>query len=76
VGLKSSSERYSTIAIFIHWTSAVLNIGLLASGFGAATSLDPVTKAGILRLHVPIGVLVLALTLFRLAWRLVADHKP
>jgi cytochrome b561 len=74
--LRSTPERYGTIAILIHWTSAVLIIGLIAAGFRAANAADPLTQAAILRVHAPIGVAVLVLTLVRIGWWFFVDDKP
>ena len=76
MALKSTNERYGQVAVVVHWLSAILIIGLLASGFRAASTLDPAAKAGLLRVHVIVGVAVLALTLFRLVWWMLADRKP
>lgn len=73
---KSSKERYGTVAIWVHWTSALLIIALLVSGFRAAATIDPSGKAALLRVHASMGTLILLLTLFRLAWWLFADRKP
>jgi len=73
---KSSSERYGRVAIAIHWTSALLIIGLMIAGFRAAAIADSAAKAAILQIHVPIGVAVLVLTLARVGWWLFADRKP
>lgn len=73
---KSSPERYGTVAIAIHWITALAVIGLLASGFVAAGQTDDLAKAAILRVHATIGSVVLALTLARIAWWLTADTKP
>lgn len=74
--MKSSVDRYGTVAILIHWTSALLIIGLLISGFRATAALDAATKAGFLRFHVPMGLFILALTVFRILWWQFADRKP
>ncbi|WP_258118161.1 hypothetical protein [Mesorhizobium onobrychidis] len=47
--LKSRADRYGTIAISIHWLSAILILALLGSGFQAARGMDAATKAGFLR---------------------------
>ncbi|KPF75590.1 cytochrome B [Brevundimonas sp. AAP58] len=73
---KSQPDRYGLVAIAIHWTSAALIIGLMAAGFAAANVDDPATKALVLRLHAPLGVLVLLLTLARLLWWALGDRKP
>lgn len=74
--IRSTSERYGTVAILIHWVSAVLIIGLMVAGFRAANTLDPQTQAATLRIHAPIGVAVLVLTLLRIGWWLFVDRKP
>ncbi|SJM32903.1 hypothetical protein [Mesorhizobium delmotii] len=47
--LKSRADRYGTIAVSIHWLSAILILALLGSGFQAAKAMDAATKAGFLR---------------------------
>jgi cytochrome b561 len=76
MGLKSTSDRYGTVALLLHWTSAVLIVGLMVAGFRAASMIDPMAKANILRMHAPVGVAVLLLTLFRIGWWTFADRKP
>jgi cytochrome b561 len=71
---KSSPDRYGRVAITIHWISAVLILGLMIAGFRAADMTDPVAKAALLRIHAPMGTVVL--TLARLGWWLLADRKP
>lgn len=73
---KSTPERYGRVAITIHWVSALLIIGLMIAGFRAAGLTDSAAKASILRIHAPVGVLVLVLTLARLGWWRFADTKP
>jgi cytochrome b561 len=74
--LKSTPDRYGTVAVSIHWISVVLILILIASGFRAAGTLDPVAKAAILRLHVPIALAVLTLTILRIVWWWGFDRKP
>lgn len=76
MSLKSSETRYGTVAMVIHWLSALLILGLLISGFRAAGLDDADSKAAILRIHAVVGVSVLALTLIRIAWWLFADRRP
>ena len=76
MALKSTAVRYGTWAVATHWLAAVLILGLLASGFVAARTENLAVKAAILRLHVPVALLVLALTLLRLAWWWRVDAKP
>lgn len=74
--IKSSVDRYGAVAIAIHWIAAALILALLVSGFRAANLSDAATKAGVLRFHVAGGLLVLLLTLARIAWWAFADTKP
>jgi cytochrome b561 len=73
---KSTSTTYGSVAVSIHWITALLIIGLLASGTLAEESADPATKARILSAHAPMGIAVLLLTLGRLAWWWRFDNRP
>ncbi len=73
---KSTLDRYGAVAIAIHWITAFLIVAMLATGFRAAGTVDPVAKAAILRFHAAAGVSVLLLTLARIAWWWFADRKP
>ena len=73
---KSNADRYGRVALILHWLSAFLILGLMLAGVRAAGTVDPSAKATILRLHAPIGVLVLLLTIARLIWFLTADRRP
>ncbi len=74
--LKSRPDRYGAIAVSIHWLSAVLILALLGSGFRAANAEDAATKAGLLRFHIPVAIIVLLLTALRLVWWWRFDRKP
>ena len=76
MGLKSTADRYGTMIVSIHWVSALLIIILLVSGFRAASTLDPVAKAAILKFHLPLAIAVLALIISRLVWWWRFDRKP
>lgn len=76
MALKSTPDRYGTVAVWMHWLSAVLILVLLATGFRAANALDAGGKALLLRLHVPLAVAVLLLTLARIGWWLGYDQTP
>jgi cytochrome b561 len=75
-GLKSSADRYGAMVVSIHWLSALLIVILIASGFRAANTVDPAAKATILRVHAPIAITVLALTVLRIGWWWGFDRKP
>ncbi|HEX4112569.1 MAG TPA: cytochrome b/b6 domain-containing protein [Stellaceae bacterium] len=72
---KSSTDRYGAIAIAVHWVSAAAILALFALGFLAANTADPGVKAALLRGHVPLGILALVLTVFRIGWWFV-DRRP
>lgn len=72
---KSSASRYGSVAIAIHWLSAAAIAALFALGFMAAATVDAAHKADLLRAHAPLGILVLVLTLARLAWWRT-DRRP
>jgi cytochrome b561 len=76
MALKSTTDRYGSVAVSIHWISVVLILVLIASGFRTAGTEDPAAKAALLRLHVPIAIAVLALTALRIVWWWVFDRKP
>lgn len=74
--MKSGTDRYGTVAVVIHWVSALLILGLLVSGFLASEILGNVEKTAILRVHIAAGAFVLLLTVFRVGWWLFLDKKP
>ena len=74
--LKSTSQRYGTVAAAIHWITALALVGLILTGFRAAGMDDDLAKAAILRPHTAVGVAVLLLTLARILWWVAADKKP
>ncbi len=73
---KSSNDQYGSVAITIHWLSALLIVALLVSGFRAGGMEDAVAKAEFLRVHIALGITVLVLTVLRILWWLFADKKP
>ncbi|WP_224816957.1 cytochrome b [Hasllibacter sp. MH4015] len=74
--MKSSDASYGTFAVTIHWLSAVLIIVLIVSGFRSGFVVDPEVKLSALRVHVPVAILVLLLTVARLVWWWRFDRKP
>jgi cytochrome b561 len=74
--IKSSALKYGSVAIAFHWLSAILITGMFVAGIVASETVDPGQKAAILRIHAPVGLAVLGLTVLRIVWWLVADKKP
>jgi len=66
------TDRYSTGAIWFHWTIALLVLVNLFIGLFHESLLDGFD--GAMPLHKSIGLLVLVLTIGRLGWRLA--HQP
>jgi cytochrome b561 len=64
------------VAVSIHWVSVLLILILIDSGFRAANTVDPSAKAALLRIHIPIAVGLLTLTIFRIVWWWGLDRKP
>lgn len=75
MSLKGSANRYGRVAAMTHWLSASAILAMIPLGFIATHTSDPARVAALLRLHLPLGLIVLALTLARAAWWLV-DIRP
>lgn len=67
------NQRYTTVAILLHWAIALLIIFNLSVGF-FMEGYAPAVKGVIIPLHISSGITVLALTVLRILWRLT--HKP
>ena len=76
MSLKSSPTRYGTVAIAIHWITALAILGMLISGLAAANNADPATELTLLRGHAIMGSLIGVLTLLRIVWRMGFDRRP
>lgn len=66
------TDRYSRVAIGLHWLIALLVIVNLVTGLFHDALFDGV--AGLMPAHKSIGISILALTLVRILWRLA--HRP
>jgi cytochrome b561 len=69
-----AEERYSGVAIGLHWLVAVLILGALGMGSTVAELPLSPTRLKLVNWHKWNGVTILALTLLRLVWRLT--HRP
>ena len=76
MSLKSSPTRYGTVAIVIHWLTAIAVLGMLVSGLAAHNATDEVLRLTLLRGHAVTGSLVGILTLLRIVWWLFLDRRP
>lgn len=69
----TSQDRYTRVAIALHWTMAALILFNLGFGF-FMEGFAPPLKRIIIPLHASAGITVLALTVIRILWRLT--HRP
>ena len=74
--MKSSPTKYGSVAVTIHWLSAVAILAMLGSGFRAASMTDSAAKEAILMFHVPLGIVIFVLTILRVFWWWRVDQKP
>ena len=70
----TAPSRYSLVAIVLHWTIALLIIGMMGAGLwmtGAIKEKDTQKLAfDVYQLHKSVGLTILALSVLRLIWRL------
>ena len=76
MSLKSSQTQYGSVAVTIHWLTALVIIAALGTGFRAANMPDAAAKAQILAVHAPLAIAAVLLTLARILWWSFADRKP
>jgi cytochrome b561 len=74
--VKSTESRFGSVAICIHWLSALFIVILIGTGFRSGYTTDPEVKAALLRVHLPVAIIVLMLTVTRLIWWWRFDSKP
>ena len=76
----AARTRYSVVAIVLHWTIALALIALLAAGLWMTSAIrTPGSQAlayEVYQLHKSLGLVVLALSLLRLGWRLLNPPPP
>ncbi|WP_404405513.1 cytochrome b [Pelagibacterium halotolerans] len=73
---RSTANRYGTVAITIHWVTAVAVLGILISGFQAAGIENEANKRALLAIHAGMGASIVLLTVLRIAWWRFGDSKP
>lgn len=74
MSMKSTSTRYGSVAIAIHWTSAIGVVLTFIAGMVLANS-NPIPMP-LLVFHIVLGSCVFVLTLLRIVWWLAADDRP
>ena len=73
MSLNSTDQSYGSVARALHWSIAILIVLQIASGFSAGVLLPKAVAFGF---HKPTGLVVLVLTVARLAWMLVDSARP
>ncbi|MEN3929609.1 cytochrome b/b6 domain-containing protein [Microvirga sp. W0021] len=76
MALKSSKTCYGRMAVLMHWFVAIAILVLIPLGFRMSATTDMVLKAGLLKAHAAIGLMVFAITIARIVWWWFADRKP
>ncbi len=79
MSVSQQSQRYSVVAMALHWLTALCVIGLLIAGHvmtGFQDQLGLNLTFQIYQLHKSFGVLVFALTALRIFWRLTHPAPP
>jgi cytochrome b561 len=66
-------DRYSRVAVWLHWIIAVLIVVNLLLGY-FREDFDRPVRSAMMNLHKATGLTLLVLTLVRIAWRL--GHRP
>jgi cytochrome b561 len=76
--MSSTRNRYSAVAIALHWAIALLIVSMIPMGLWMTSAIEnPEQQAlayRVFQIHKSIGFLILALTAVRVLWRLT--HRP
>jgi cytochrome b561 len=75
MALRNSTQRWGTIAQFLHWSVALLVIGAACVGLLMDELPNSPDKIKVYALHKSVGITILALVVLRLLWRLI-DRRP
>ena len=75
VPLGAPPERYSAVAIVLHWAIAALLFGEVALGLRMEDLHGP-ARFAVFQLHKSIGITILLLVALRLVWRLLRRPPP
>jgi cytochrome b561/polyisoprenoid-binding protein YceI len=74
--MAASRTRYTTVAIVIHWLIAAAIIFQIILGWRMGDGPKGPTTYALFQLHKSIGITILLLSLFRLAWKLTHKSPP
>lgn len=70
MGWKSHADRYGSAIVTLHWLSALILFPLLGTGIAAGNAESDADKIALLRIHIPLALTLLSLTLVRIIARL------
>ncbi len=73
--IKNTDNRYGLVAIFLHWSMAILLIGLLGYGLYMVGLPISLQKLKLFGWHKELGMLALFLVALRIVWRL-SNKRP
>lgn len=71
MSIKNTLKRYGWVSILLHWTMAIIILGLIAIGLYMTRIPLSSLKLKLYMYHKEFGMLVLLLALIRLIWRLI-----
>ena len=74
--MKNTVSTYGKVIITIHWVSAFLILLLIPIGLFMTRAAEGASQASLYRIHVVIGVLVVLLTLVRIAFFFIEARPP
>lgn len=75
-GVAAPSDSYDRIGKAVHWTTLLLIVGVYVAVWASHAAGTREQSALLVQLHRSMGLTILALTLFRLAWRWNARIPP
>jgi len=73
--LKSTKSGYGRFTQILHWINTLFVIGLFYTGISLEKITDEIAKAGYLRIHIGVGLILTALVIIRIIWYFV-DVTP
>ena len=71
-----ATDKYTGVAIGLHWLIALLILGQIAGGIYMADLANSASKFELYQQHKSFGITILILSLFRLAWRFTHAVPP
>ncbi|NWH09279.1 MAG: cytochrome b [Alphaproteobacteria bacterium] len=75
--MSRETQRYTSVAIFLHWLIALFILGQIAGGLYVSDMPSGAEgRFALFQLHKSFGLTILGLTLLRILWRLVNPVPP